>query len=74
MKAISDPSTALMKHELYRVHSLQSQAMTDTLSASESSFGTAEHACPNGAMSPGAAYCGICVWVHVFSVCMTENE
>lgn len=42
MKGISDLSSALMEYELDGVQSLQSQAATDTLSACESSFGTAE--------------------------------
>lgn len=68
MKGISDLSSALMEYELYRDHSLQSQATTDSLSASESSFGTVEHACPNGVTSPGAPSCGMCV-----CVCVTEQ-
>ena len=60
MKGISDLSSALKEHELYRAHSLQSQATTDTLSDSGSSFGTVEHVCPTGVTSPGAPY-GMCV-------------
>lgn len=71
MKGISDLSSALMEYELYRDHSLQSQATTDTLSASESSFGTVEHACPDGVTSPGAPYCGICV---PMCMCDRANE
>lgn len=59
MKGMSDLSSALMEYELNRDHSLQSQATTVTLSASESLFGTMEHACPNGVTSPGATYCGL---------------
>lgn len=74
MKGISDVSSALMEYEIYRAHSLQSQATTDTLSASESSFGSMEHACPDGVTSPGAATV-VCVWGHMWMcVCDKKRE
>lgn len=68
MKGISNVSSALMEYELFRAHSLQSQETTDTLCASESSFGTREHKCPSDVMSPGVPYCV------TVSVCWGESK